>query len=154
MNDNNALLFPMFSHSCIFFTYTIKAFHGNLWAKGDHLMEETSYLKTHPLRNRYPEWTPNLHPDRSQDSNPCARGSQGTQSANGSTVPRRLSMESNAPCPPNTFHSDTSLLYISRSSFYDTMSLLLWTRWQESFDAPTHSSRQCFDCWSLSWALH
>ena len=38
---------------------------------------ETFYLKAHPLGDRYPEWTPNLHSDRSQDSNPCARGSQG-----------------------------------------------------------------------------
>ena len=37
---------------------------------------ETSYLKAHPFGNRYPEWTPNLHSARSQDSNPCAMGSQ------------------------------------------------------------------------------
>ena len=41
---------------------------------------ETSYLKVRPLGNRYPEWTPNLLSDRSQDWNPCARGSQGLQS--------------------------------------------------------------------------
>ena len=52
---------------------------------------ETSYLKAHPLGNRYPEWTPNLRSDRSQDSNPCARGFQGLQSTSGSTVPLRLS---------------------------------------------------------------
>ena len=34
---------------------------------------ETSYLKAHPLEDRYPEWTPNLHSDRSlQDWNQCA----------------------------------------------------------------------------------
>ena len=47
------------------------AFYGNLWGKGDHLME-TSYLKAHPFENRYPEWMPNLHSNRSQDSNQCA----------------------------------------------------------------------------------
>ena len=47
-------------------------------------LKETSYMKAHPLEDRYPEWTPNLHSDRSQDSNPCARGSQGLQSADGS----------------------------------------------------------------------
>ena len=46
---------------------------------------ETSYLKDYPLGNHYPEWTPNLHADHSQDSNPCARGSQGPQSASRST---------------------------------------------------------------------
>ena len=51
-------------------------FHGNLWTKGDHLME-ASYLKAHPLEGRYPEWTPNFHSDRSQYLNLCARGSQG-----------------------------------------------------------------------------
>ena len=29
---------------------------------------ETSYLKAHPLGNRYPEWMPNLHSHHSQDS--------------------------------------------------------------------------------------
>ena len=48
---------------------------------------EASYLKAHPLWDRYPEWTPNLHSDRSQYSNLCARGSQGPQRASGSTVP-------------------------------------------------------------------
>ena len=38
---------------------------------------KTSYLKAHPLWNRYPEWTPNFHSDRSRYSNPCAGGSQG-----------------------------------------------------------------------------
>ena len=47
---------------------------------------ETSYLKAHPLRNRYPEWTPNHHSDRSQDSNPCALGSQGLRRASGSSL--------------------------------------------------------------------
>ena len=37
---------------------------------------ETSYLKAHSFENRYPEWMTNLHSDRSQDSNPCAQGSQ------------------------------------------------------------------------------
>ena len=72
-----------------FFTYTKCAFYGNLWAKGDHVME-TSYLKAHRFGNRYPEWTPNLYSDRGQDLNPCARGSQGLQSTSGSTVPRFL----------------------------------------------------------------
>ena len=49
---------------------------------------EAYYLKTHPLWDRYPEWTPNFHSDRSQYSNLCARGCQGPQSASGSTVPR------------------------------------------------------------------
>ena len=35
---------------------------------------DTSYLNGHPSRNRYPEWTPNLHSDPSQGD---------------STVPRR-----------------------------------------------------------------
>ena len=39
------------------------AFYGNLWGKGDHLME-TSYLKAHPFGNCYPEWMPNLPSDR------------------------------------------------------------------------------------------
>ena len=30
---------------------------------------ETSYLKAHPFWNRYPEWIPNLHPDRGEHSN-------------------------------------------------------------------------------------
>ena len=46
-----------------------------------------TYLKAHPFEDRYPEWTPNLHSDRSQDSNPCVRGSQGPQNARGFTVP-------------------------------------------------------------------
>ena len=62
-------------------------FWKNLWAKGDHLME-TSHLKTHPFGNHYPEWMPNLHSDRGQDSNPCAWRCQGPQSPSGSTVPR------------------------------------------------------------------
>ena len=44
-------------------------FYGNLWPKGDHLME-TSY--PNPFRNHYPEWMPSLPSDRGQDSNPCA----------------------------------------------------------------------------------
>ena len=67
-------------------------FHGNLWAKGDHLME-VSYLTAHPLEGRYPEWTPNFHSDRSQYSNLCSRGSQGPQSASGSTVPLPVSLD-------------------------------------------------------------
>ena len=70
----------------IFFIYTIWALYGNLWATGHHLME-TSYLKANPLGDRYLEWTPNLHSDRSQDSNLCARVSQGPQSASVSTLP-------------------------------------------------------------------
>ena len=42
---------------------------------------ETSYLKAHPLEGRYPEWTASFHSDRSQYSNLCAPGSQGSQSA-------------------------------------------------------------------------
>ena len=62
-------------------------FNVNLWAKEDHLLE--TYLKAHSLVDRYPEWTPNLHSDRSQHSNHlCARGLQGPQSASGSTIPR------------------------------------------------------------------
>ena len=62
------------THNALLFSYlliqTIWAFYGNLWAKGDHLME-TSYLKAHPFGNRYLEWKPNLSSDRGQDSNPC-----------------------------------------------------------------------------------
>ena len=75
------------SSLCTFLSIQSGHFHGNLWAKGDHLME-TSYLKAHPLEGRYPEWTPNFHSDRSQYSNLCARGSQGPQRASGSTYPR------------------------------------------------------------------
>ena len=39
-----------------FLIYTKWTFHGNLWAKGHHLME-ASYLKGHPLWDRYPKWT-------------------------------------------------------------------------------------------------
>ena len=76
---------------CLFvFSLKIWAFYGNLWTKGNHLME-TSYLKAHAFWSRYPVWTSNFHSDRSQDSNPCARGSQGLKSESGSTVPRRVS---------------------------------------------------------------
>ena len=55
---------------------------------GIYELKET-YLEAHPLVDRYPEWTPNLHSDRSQHSNHlCARGLQGPQSASGSTIPR------------------------------------------------------------------
>ena len=53
----------------IFFIQTIWAFYGNVWAKGDNLME-TFYLKAHPFENRHPEWMPILHSNRGQDSNP------------------------------------------------------------------------------------
>ena len=42
----------------------------------------TSYLRAHPFGNRYPEWMSNLHSDRGQDSNQCARGSQGLPTHN------------------------------------------------------------------------
>ena len=74
-------MWNMFIYLFVYFViYKIWAFYGNLWAQGDHLME-TSYLKAHPLGDRYPEWTPKLPSDRNQDSNPCARRSQGPQSA-------------------------------------------------------------------------
>ena len=60
---------------------------------------ETSYLKAHSLWDRYPEWTPNLYSDRSQDSNPCASGYQG------STVPH-LSL-SNTEAYMGTVHGVT-----------------------------------------------
>ena len=44
----------VFIYFILLFFYTICAFYGKLWAKGDHLME-TSYLKAHPLGDRYPE---------------------------------------------------------------------------------------------------
>ena len=50
---------------------------------------ETSYLKVRLLGNRYSEWTPNLHSDRSPYWNLYARGSQGPQNVGGSTVVRR-----------------------------------------------------------------
>ena len=43
--------------TCDHFFSTMWAFYGNLWAKGDHLME-TFYLKAHRFGNRYPEWMP------------------------------------------------------------------------------------------------
>ena len=77
----------LFGDFIIIFICTKWVFHGNLWAKRDHLIE-TSYLKAHPFGNRYPEWMPNLHSDGGQDSSLCARGSQGPQSTSGSTIPR------------------------------------------------------------------
>ena len=47
---------------------------------------ETSLLKENTLRNRYPEWMPNLSLDRGDDSNPW--GALGPWSVRGSTVPR------------------------------------------------------------------
>ena len=48
---------------------------------------DTSNLKANPFADHNPEWMPNLHSDHGQDSNQCARGSQGPQS------PRIYSLE-------------------------------------------------------------
>ena len=66
---------------------------------------ETTYLKAHPFRSRYPEWLPNFPLDRVQDSNACAWGFHGPQSAHGSTVP---------PRPPK-FVSGSLILFICPS---------------------------------------